>query len=132
MKYAVIENDKVVNVIEWDGIAQIPFNNLIQSETLGIGMELIEGEWIMPEQPVNDWEHPDYSMRIVVPTTLIEQYPMMLFDLTVRRKLPLEEGDGVVCIYCNEILESDQSLVDQLEGVIVVEERPLHPPQSPL
>lgn len=124
MKYAVIENNKVVNIIEWDGVTEIQLTNLIQSETLGIGMELIDGEWVMPEQPVHDWEHPDYGMRIVVPVAFVEQYPSMLFDLTVRRKLPLEEVDDDVHIYCNEILESDQALVDQLQGEIVVEERP--------
>ena len=49
MKYAIIHNDEVINVINWDGITpfQYPFehDSMIQSDELQIGMKLIDGVW---------------------------------------------------------------------------------------
>lgn len=53
MKYAVIKDDKVINVIVWDGKAKFvypdPHDELIQSDKLAIGMIKDGDKWIMPE-----------------------------------------------------------------------------------
>ena len=52
MKYAIINNKEVINVINWDGVThfEYPFDydEMIQSEELQIGMKLIEGVWELP------------------------------------------------------------------------------------
>ena len=51
MKYAIIKNNEVINVIIWDGKTKFeyPFDydEMIQSNELQIGMKLIDGNWIM-------------------------------------------------------------------------------------
>ena len=53
MKYAIIHNDEVINVINWDGITpfQYPFehDSMVQSNELQIGMKLIDGVWKFEE-----------------------------------------------------------------------------------
>jgi len=53
MKYAIIHNDEVINVINWDGIThfQYPFEHdeMIQSNELQIGMKLIDGVWTIED-----------------------------------------------------------------------------------
>lgn len=50
MKYAIIKNNEVINVIIWDGITAFhyPFDydEMIQSDELQIGMKFINGVWI--------------------------------------------------------------------------------------
>ena len=49
MKYAIIKNNEVINVIQYDGISEFtyPFahDEMIQSDDLQIGMKLIDGVW---------------------------------------------------------------------------------------
>jgi hypothetical protein len=53
MKYVVIKNDEVINVIEWDGVTPFhyPFehDDMVQSDELQIGMKLIDGVWKFEE-----------------------------------------------------------------------------------
>lgn len=54
MKYAIINKDEVINVIEWDGVTpfQYPFehDDIVQSDELQIGMKLIDGVWKYDEE----------------------------------------------------------------------------------
>ena len=51
MRYAIIKNNEVINVIIWDGKTKFeyPFDydEMMQSNELQIGMKLIDGNWIM-------------------------------------------------------------------------------------
>lgn len=53
MKYAIIKNNEVINVIIWDGKTKFeyPFDydDIVQSNELQIGMILIDGVWIQQE-----------------------------------------------------------------------------------
>lgn len=53
MKYAIINNNEVINVIQWDGKTEFeyPFDydEMIQSDELQIGMKLIDGVWIFED-----------------------------------------------------------------------------------
>lgn len=54
MKYAVIKNNEVVNVILWDGVKPINFPSdvtVLQSNTLAIGMKYDGTKWYMPVVP---------------------------------------------------------------------------------
>lgn len=54
MKYVLVKNGKVENVILWDGKSEIPeFSQFeiyqVEYDTLvGVGFELIDGEWFDP------------------------------------------------------------------------------------
>ena len=52
MRYAIIKNNEVINVIIWDGKTKFeyPFDydEMIQSNELQIGMKLINGVWELP------------------------------------------------------------------------------------
>ena len=53
MKYAIINKDEVINVIEWDVVTPFhyPFehDDIVQSNELQIGMKLIDGVWKIEE-----------------------------------------------------------------------------------
>ena len=53
MKYAIINKNEVINVINWDGKTsfEYPFEHdeMIQSDELQIGMKLIDGVWMFEE-----------------------------------------------------------------------------------
>ena len=53
MKYAIINKNEVINVIEWDEVTPFhyPFehDDIVQSNELQIGMKLIDGVWKIEE-----------------------------------------------------------------------------------
>lgn len=53
MKYAIIKNNEVINVIIWDGKTKFeyPFDydEIIQSNELQIGMQLVDGVWTVKD-----------------------------------------------------------------------------------
>ena len=53
MKYAIINNNEVINVINWDGVTpfkyQFEHDSMVQSNELQIGMKLIDGVWKVEE-----------------------------------------------------------------------------------
>ena len=56
MKYAIINKDEVINVINWDGVTpfKYPFEHtkIVQSNELQIGMKLIDGVWKFEETEI--------------------------------------------------------------------------------
>jgi hypothetical protein len=74
----------------------------------------------------NGWGYADYSKRIVAPIQLImddigiKMYGWFQVNkFTIVRKLPN------VRLYCNSILPEHQAVVDSLQGLIVIENRPV-------
>ena len=125
MKHAVIYNNEVIDMTMWDGVSEwkypFPHDEIRPAGTLAIGMKFDGTDWYMPEKPVNDWQHPDYEKRIIAPAGIATTYPELLFDLTVIRKLPIEQVGDRVHIYCHTIAEEHQAMVDSLQGEIIIE-----------
>lgn len=78
------------------------------------------------EIAVEDWDNMSYSLRIVAPIGLImEDIGIKMYGwfqvnkFTIVRKLPN------VRLYCNSILPEHQAVVDSLQGLIVIENRPV-------
>lgn len=69
------------------------------------------------------WHYSEFAKRIVAPLELANQYPQIKvwFDL---RNLPIEVVGNTAYLYCNEIDPVHQALVDALQGVITIEDRP--------
>jgi hypothetical protein len=110
----------------WDeGTPSYPFphDEIIPDESgfYAIGKQLINGEWVMPSMPINDWHHDDCQFRIVAPESIVTVYPALLFDLAVVRKLQMEQRDSEVLIYCNYIESEHQALIDGSGGAIYIE-----------
>lgn len=55
-RYVIIYQNKIVNAVLWDGVTTwnypFPHNEVIQSDTLQIGMIKENDEWVMPLPPV--------------------------------------------------------------------------------
>ena len=53
MNYVIIHNNEVINKVIWDGETKFnypfPYDEMIQSDELQIGMKLIDGVWIFEE-----------------------------------------------------------------------------------
>jgi len=88
-------------------------------------ISLINDIIILTEQPYNEngWQSRTCNMRIVAPISLVNIYPQLLFDLTVVRKLQLEQSGNNIFIYCNFIEPEHQLLIDESNGLIFVENR---------
>lgn len=69
MKYAVIINNEVINIILWDGLKPVTFPNdatVIKSDTLAIGMKFDGTKWYMPVTPYVEPDiQPDEFMSIL-------------------------------------------------------------------
>lgn len=76
------------------------------------------------EIPDNSWHYSDCNFRIVVPITFVTIYPALLFDLSVIRKLPMEQQAENVLIYCNWIADEHQALINLSQGAMYVETKP--------
>jgi hypothetical protein len=78
------------------------------------------------EIAIEDWDDTKFSLRIVAPIELImddigiKMYGWFQVNkFTIVRKLPH------VRLYCNTILPEHQSILDSLQGVVFVENRPV-------
>lgn len=59
---------------------------------------------------------------ITAPKQLISLYPELLFDLAVRRKLPIVEDGETLLIYCNWIDPEHLQFINNSNGVITISE----------
>lgn len=76
------------------------------------------------EIAMESWIYPEFVKRIIAPVQLTMQYPA--FEVWFRlNDLPILNKNGVLYCYCNVILPEHQYLIDQLAGVIVVENIPV-------
>lgn len=72
---------------------------------------------------LEEWKHLDYEKRIVAPISLImDDIGAKIFAWFQINGLPVVKKDAdTVYLYCNEILQEHQSLVDTLQGIIKIE-----------
>ena len=81
---------------------------------------------ILQELGTDYWQYPDYAKRIVAPIQLIlDDVGIKMYGWFNLNKLPiLNLEQGFVHLYCNEILPEHQAIIDGLQGVIIIEDRP--------
>ncbi len=77
------------------------------------------------ENPENDWAYPFYAKRIVAPVSLLEtETGQAMLQHFLFEGLPWKKVDEQTAhLYCNVIREEHQSIVDELSGVITIEDR---------
>lgn len=80
---------------------------------------------ILNELPNNYWHYTQYAKRIIAPVDLImDDIGVKMYNWFQINHFPvLKFGDNVE-LYCNTILPQHQAIVDSLQGVIVIEDRP--------
>ncbi len=85
-------------------------------------------EWeVVDKTPLELWHYPEYCKRIIAPFSLISDPSMVGIIMKTRFDLdglPMVREGGTVYIYAKEILPEDQAIVDQLQGVITIEDKP--------
>lgn len=69
------------------------------------------------------WHDEKCNLRIIVPIEFVDYYPELLFDLTVIRKLLIEQSCNKLLIYTNIIVLEYQQIIDSSNGVIYIENR---------
>ena len=72
------------------------------------------------------WHHPEYSKRIIAPSALLYDYPAIGVHMWIN-KLPIEpSADGsTLYLYMNVIRPEHQALVNNLEEILTIENKPL-------
>ncbi len=71
---------------------------------------------------LDQWTHPQFSMRMIVPKSLLSEYPHIAMQLLIRQ-LPIQENvfTQEYIVYMNTIMPEHESLVDELGNTLVVE-----------
>jgi len=89
----------------------------------GYGQEQLDS--ISSELGSNYWHYPQYLKRIVAPIELIlDDIGIKMYGWFQLNGFPILKLGENVNLYCNTILPEHQSIVDQLQGVITIEDRP--------
>jgi len=74
---------------------------------------------------LDTWKHPEYSKRIIAPATLVmEDIGIKMLGWWQVSGLLYESDGELVELYCNVILPQHEAIVDQLAGVITIENKP--------
>jgi len=77
------------------------------------------------EYTTDDWSYPSYSKRIIAPISLVMYDDgIKMYGWFQLNNLPVINKNNIIYLYCNVILEEHQSVVDQFEGIITIENRP--------
>ena len=77
------------------------------------------------EIAMQDWAYPEYQKRIVAPDALLlDDVGSKVFNWFTGKGLPFENHGDNIRLYFNDVLPQHQALVNQFEGVIVIEDKP--------
>lgn len=79
------------------------------------------------EIAMEDWRHPQYQKRIIAPKELLfDDIGIKMYGWFQLNGLPVElVSDTYIYLWCNEILPEHQTIVDNLQGVITIEDIPI-------
>lgn len=74
---------------------------------------------------MDNWDHPECAKRIIAPAALVmEDIGVKMLGWFQVMEYPIVRKGNNVHLYCNQILPQHQAVVDSLQGVITIEERP--------
>jgi hypothetical protein len=77
------------------------------------------------EIAMNDWAHPQYLKRIIAPKQLVlDDIGIKMLGWFQINNFPFESKDNTVELYCNVILEEHQQIIESLQGLITIQDRP--------
>lgn len=73
----------------------------------------------------NYWQYPQYAKRIIAPVSLImDDVGVKMYNWFQLNMFPILKFGNNVHLYCNTILPEHQAIVDSLQGIIIIEDRP--------
>jgi len=79
------------------------------------------------EKTTYDWAYPAQAKRIVAPISLVmDDIGIKMYGWFQLNNLPIEtvNEQTQVHLYCNYIMAEHQAIIDNLSGIITVEDRP--------
>lgn len=88
------------------------------------------GKWkqaftVEAKTPLELWMYPEWAKRIIAPAELVfTDEGVKMHSWFNVMGFPIRRNGSNVELYCNVILPEHQVIVDQLEGVITIEDRP--------
>lgn len=105
---------------------------LSEEQILNLGYLPFETEWDAYAHFVTEvddsaaWASDRHALRIVAPIQLImDDIGIKMYGWFNVNKLPVvNPGNGYVHLYCNEILPAHTAIIESLQGVITIENRP--------
>jgi hypothetical protein len=92
-----------------------------------VGEQYVQSWEVVDKTPLELWHFPEYLKRIIAPATLVmDDIGVKMLGWWQIMGFPIEREGDFVYLYCNQILSQHQTVVDQLQGVITIEDRPEH------
>jgi hypothetical protein len=92
-----------------------------------VGEQYVQSWEVVDKTPLELWHYPDWCKRIIAPATLVmDDVGVKMLGWWQIMGFPIEREGDFVYLYCNQILPQHQAVVDQLQGVITIEDRPEH------
>jgi hypothetical protein len=124
-----VNEDKQVG----DAIASFSVQGQIKQKK--IFLRVVNGQIVweylspMDENELNyttdDWNYPNFAKRIIAPISLImDDIGVKMYGWFQINGLPTVTRNNNVYLYCNTILPEHQQVVDNLQGIITIEDRP--------
>lgn len=105
VKEKIIMIKKTNDVLSWYFVSPVDVNDINKTE--------------------DNWSYPNFAKRIIAPVSLImDPIGVQMFGWFQLNSLPTVTVDTSVYLYCNVILPEHQAIIDSLQGVITVEDRP--------
>lgn len=143
-KYALIKNDTAIKFQDFDTPPTLAANKgawvevidevappyYPETEVRTSSGRMYYGKWkieyqIRDKTPLELWDFPEFEKRIIAPISLI------MTDDGVKIKgwwelnsLKWKVKDNQIYLYCNEILQEHQSIVDNYSGLLTIEQKP--------
>lgn len=85
----------------------------------------VDNTYVNYNEDINSWHFVEYVKRIVSPMDLImADIGIKMYGWFQLNGFPIVTKGTNVYLYCNTILPQHQTIVDQLEGMIAIEDRP--------
>ena len=80
---------------------------------------------VVDKTPLEMWPYPEWAKRITAPAALVmDDVGVKMLGWFQVMGFPIKRTGNNVELYCNVILPEHQAVVDSLQGVITIEDRP--------
>lgn len=75
---------------------------------------------------LQQWRYPDFAKRIIAPVSLAtNDIGAKMYVWFKLNDLPvIKTNENTVHLYCNTVLPEHQAIVDDLQGIVTIEDRP--------
>jgi len=89
-------------------------------------LEFYKSDLSAYEIAMKDWAHPQFAKRIIAPKQLVlDDIGIKMLGWFQINNFPVDPNDTHVYLYCNVILPEHEQIIDSLQGIVTIQDRPV-------